>query len=124
MKFNKLIPELMVKDIEKSLEFYKNIGFNVDYSREKFVFLSYQGSQIMLEQNEDWKTAELEYPYGRGINFQIEANVDEVLSKLKDYPLFRELEENSYEVKGIQMKCKEFLVQDPDGYLLRFSEDV
>ena len=75
MQFNKLIPELKVFNFEKSLDFYtKMLGFKVEYKRPetKFAFLSFQGSQIMIEKiNNNWKTAKLKHPYGRGINFQI-----------------------------------------------------
>ena len=46
MKFNKLIPELTVKNIEKTKKFYLDIlGFKMEYGREenKFVFLSFEG---------------------------------------------------------------------------------
>ena len=70
MRFNKLIPELVVSNLNKSLKFYvKIIGFKVEYSREKFVFLSFQGSQIMISENDTWNTGKLEKPFGRGINF-------------------------------------------------------
>ena len=41
MKFNQLIPELSVTDIEKSKSFYIALGFQVMYERveDKFVFL-------------------------------------------------------------------------------------
>jgi hypothetical protein len=35
-----------------------------------------------------------------------------------------EIEENWYKVNNKKIGNKEFLVQDPDGYLLRFSEDM
>ena len=76
-QFNDLIPEIYVSDFQRSLEFYVDIlGFKVEYTRQapRFAFLSYQGSQLMLQQCEptDTHTAALEHPYGRGINFQIE----------------------------------------------------
>ncbi len=122
MRFNKLIPELSVSNYKKSLDFYTKLGFKVEYVREKFAFLSLEGSQIMIEEVDDhWKVGELEYPFGRGINFQIEVdNINELAKIVKNK--FRELEENEYLVNGKIVKCKEFLVQDPDGYLLRFSE--
>lgn len=52
-KFNKLIPELSVLDINKSLNFYLNILlFNLEYERkeDKFAMISLNGSQIMIEQ--------------------------------------------------------------------------
>ena len=75
MKFNKLIPELSVTNTQKSLRFYMDIlRFTIEYSRpeDNFYFLSYEGSQIMIEEiNNHWWTGELEHPFGRGINFQI-----------------------------------------------------
>jgi len=128
MDFNKLIPELSVTDFEKSLSFYKMIGFVVEYTRENFAFLSFQGSQIMIEkQNDTWKVDDLEKPFGRGINFQISvSNVEEILSVLEknNYPIAFGLETHTYKVNDKEFCEKEFLVQDPDGYLLRFSESI
>jgi hypothetical protein len=128
MKFNKLIPELAVSDFSKSLEFYKMLGFKVEYSRKDFAFLSFEGSQTMIQQaNDAWKTAELIKPYGRGINFQIEVkNVEKLLNLIKEnnYPIAYQLKENEYEVKGEKTKQKEFLIKDLDGYLLRFCQEI
>jgi len=129
MKFNKLIPELSVSDFEKSLKFYtKILGFKVEYTREKFVFLSLQGSQIMIEEvNNHWKTGEFDYPFGRGINFQIEVkDIKPILQSLKknNYALFRNPKDNWYRKANKLLGCREFLVQDPDGYLLRFYQDI
>ncbi|MBU4245636.1 MAG: VOC family protein [Nanoarchaeota archaeon] len=131
MKFNKLIPELSVFDINKSIEFYtKILGFKIEYKREecKFAFLSMNGSQIMIEQaNGNWETGKLEYPFGRGINFQIEANdVDSLVKSLQahKYPIMIMPKENWYRVGNTFWGNREFLVMDPDGYLLRFSQDL
>ncbi len=131
MKFNKLIPELSVLDINKSLEFYTTIlGFKIEYRRKesKFAFLSFQGSQIMIEEsNGHWETGNLEHPFGRGINFQIEAdNIDELINSLKMYnrPIKMMPKENWYRVGKKLFGNREFLVMDPDGYLLRFSKDL
>ena len=128
MNFNKLIPELTVIDFEKSLSFYKMLGFIVEYTRENFAFLSFQGSQLMIEkQNNTWKVGELEKPFGRGINFQISVNnIGDITSILEknNYPIAFPLEVHTYKVKDSEFCEKEFLVQDPDGYLLRFSQTI
>ena len=68
MKFNSLIPELSVSNIEVSRKFYLNIGFKIKYERpeDKFIFLELENNQIMIEEiNENWNTGKLEYPFGR-----------------------------------------------------------
>ena len=134
MNWNQLIPELDVFDLEKSLEFYtKFIGFDVVYTREedKFAFLQMENVQIMIQEidfeNNKWQVDTLKYPLGNGINFQIDVtNIDDIYSRLKEnnYKIFVEIEENWYRKDNVLMGCKEFLVQDPNGYLLRFSEDL
>ncbi len=56
MKFNSLIPELTVTDIERTKEFYVNVlNFVVEYERpeDKFIFLSLEENQMMFEQDEE-----------------------------------------------------------------------
>jgi catechol 2,3-dioxygenase-like lactoylglutathione lyase family enzyme len=127
MKFNKLIPELIVSDLKESINFYvKVLGFKIEYTREKFVFLSFQESQLMLQENNGvWLSGELKKPFGRGVNFQIEVkNVSPLLLSLAKNKcnLFELPRDYCYRVKKKPFYCTEFLVQDPDGYLLRFSQ--
>lgn len=81
---------------------------------------------MIQENNGNWNTGELEHPYGRGINLSIEINgVEELYNFLmkRKYQTFSEIMYNEYEVSGKTYVDKEFLIQDPDGYLLRFSEE-
>ena len=132
MKYNALILELTVTNYSNSLRFYNEIlGFVVEYTREEegFAFLSYEGSQIMIDQidkGRTWKTGEMRLPFGKGINLQINAsNLDVLLGSLSknNITLFRELEVKTYNTKNGNVRARQFLVQDPDGYLLRFSEE-
>lgn len=131
MKFNKLIPELSVTDINKSLKFYIDIlMFKLEYERkeDKFALLTLDDAQIMIEEvNGYWETGSLEYPFGRGVNFQIEVNnVDELYNNIKahNYPIKIEMQENWYRVDDKLVGQKEFLIMDLDGYLLRFIQEV
>jgi catechol 2,3-dioxygenase-like lactoylglutathione lyase family enzyme len=130
MRFNRLIPELSVTDVERSLAFYKLLGFEVEYSRPEvgFYFLGLQGTQLMVESvNDHWFTGVLDYPFGRGLNLQIEVDDVSVLIDAlvaEGYPLFRPLKESWYRGDGVEFGQLEFLVQDPDGYLLRFIQDI
>ena len=128
MDFNNLIPELSVFDIVQTKNFYEELGFKIEYERPevKFVFMSFQDSQFMFEQihDEGWNTGELIYPLGRGINFSIA--VDDIenlytLVKSKKLEIYKKLTKSVYLVNGIEEIQMEFLIQDPNGYLLRFT---
>lgn len=132
MYWNKNIPELSVTNLENSLKFYKTIGFKIEYDRpeNKFVFLSLGEIQFMLQEispDDKWNLAPLTYPFGNGINFQLEVeNIDTIYTNLikNNYKISFEMEENWYRQDNKLLGNKEFLVQDPDGYLLRFSKDL
>lgn len=133
MKFNQLIPELNVTNIKKSKDFYiKLLGFEIAYEREEegFVFLQCDEAQIMLDEIGEgriWKTGRFEYPMGRGINLQIEVDsIEEMLANLskENIHLFMKVEEKWYRENDVEWGNRQFLVQDPDGYLLRFTEDL
>ena len=132
MYFNKMIPELSVTNLEKSIRFYKTVGFKIEYERpeNKFAFLSLREIQFMLQEitnNDKWELAPLTYPFGNGINFQLEVeNVDKIYNDLKEnnYNIAFEIEENWYRQDDKMLGNKEFLIQDPDGYLLRFMQDL
>ena len=129
-----LTPELKVFNFEESLNFYTNIaGFEILYSRPEhdFVMLEINGARLMIEgltdKSRTWKVAPLEKPLGRGMHFQIQVeDVDGLYKKFKDfsYPFFAEMEERWYRKDDIEVGNRQFLVQDPDGYLLRFFGDI
>ena len=127
MKFNSLIPELSVSNIENSIKFYTSIGFQIMYERknDKFCFLELENNQIMIEQiNNNWNTGILEYPFGRGINISMSIkNIEQYYNEIKEknIKIFQEIQVNKCQVDKITYEDKEFLIQDPDGYLLRFN---
>lgn len=126
--FNSLIPELSVSNIEKSKKFYENLGFKIIYERieNKFCFMQIEDNQIMIEEkNDNWSVGKLEYPYGNGINISmtisdIENMYNELKRKQTDF--FIDIKVSEYRVNGKIYQDKEFLIQDPDGYLLRFND--
>lgn len=127
----KLVRELLVSDHAASRDFYARIlGFTVRYARpeEKFSHLDLGGAELMIEQETDfWATAPRETPYGRGINLQIEvAPIAPILARIQEagVALFRPVEEAWYRVGDTYGGNRRFLVQDPDGYLLRIFEDL
>jgi hypothetical protein len=80
---------------------------------------------MLCELNGRWETAEMQRPFGRGINFQMV--VDRIAPMLKalgdaKWPLYAQPNEAWYRVGDQECGQHEFLVQDPDGYLIRFTE--
>lgn len=134
MQQPKLTPELDVTNLAVSLKFYVDIlGFSVVFVRdeEKFAFLDLNGVHLMLEEaagpGRRFRTAPLEKPYGRGMNLQIQIdNVDAVYSHVKeaDYEIVIPIEEQWYRVDDREAGNRQFVVADPDGYLLRFFQDM
>ena len=129
--FSALTPELSVSDLDASLRFWCDLlGFAVAYDRPaaRFAYLTRGGAQIMLCQlNGRWSTGVLDRPYGRGVNFQIMVDrLDPILAALETahWPLFEEPREAWYRTGSIEAGQREFLVQDPDGYLVRLAENL
>jgi catechol 2,3-dioxygenase-like lactoylglutathione lyase family enzyme len=127
----RLVPELKVSDFERSLRFYLDLaGFEILYERpeEAFAYLSLEGAELMLDRDgEMWNTGPLEHPRGRGINLQIEvpdAAAAHERFLARGYPIMVPLEERWYRRNDVYVGQKQFLVQDPDGYLLRFGQDL
>ncbi len=127
-----LVPELNVTDLARSLAFWCGLcGFHVAYGRPEqgFAYLERERLQVMLEviAPDSWITAPLEPPFGRGINLQLEVSLlatIETALQGAGWPLFRPLEERWYRVGPLEHGQRQFLVQDPDGYLLRFCQSL
>lgn len=128
-----LVPELLVSDLDRSIEFWcGRCGFDIRYSRpdERFAYIVLGSAHIMLEQagvGRNWVTGPLERPLGRGVNFQITVPDSATLaSELRnaDIELFMQPETKWYDVGEEQVGVHQFLVQDPDGYLVRFQSSV
>lgn len=130
--WNRMVPELTVTDFSASLHFYTDVlGFSIIIRRSDpdFAYVSFGEAQLMLEQchEEGWNTAKLVRPLGRGVNFQIEVDdIEQVLARVYAHGirLYRDLRDNHYSTGETTACQREFLVQDPDGYLLRFSQHI
>ena len=128
-----LVPELSVTDYEASRHFWCDlVGFSLRYERpeEGFGYLVLGNAHLMLDQinrGRTWETGALEPPLGRGINFEVQVeNVDTVLRRIESagWPIFVAPEEKWYRAGDIEIGVRQFLVQDPDGYLLRLQQEI
>ena len=125
-----IVPELDVADLARSLSFYVDVlGFKVRFERpeERFVYLTRGPVHLMLEQADGpgrrFRTAPLEYPFGRGMNLQIEVpDVDRLHAQALEAgaAIYISLEERWYRRGDEETGHRQFVVIDPDGYLLRF----
>ena len=141
-----LVPELDVADIDASLRFYVDLlGFTVVFRREaeRFAYLDRSGVELMLQAaagpGRRFRTAPLEAPYGRGVNFQaVAGDVVELYEKVVAAGVepVLVLEERWYDVDVQRGAGRwrtsgparagnlQFVVADPDGYLWRFYKDL
>lgn len=108
------------------------VGCTVLYGRpgDGFVYLALPGgAELMLDSSASWETAETIPPFGRGVNLQIEvpdvrATHRRLVETGEGHRLFRPLEAAWYRREDHEVGNLQFLVQDPDGYLLRFFSDL
>ena len=130
-QINPLVPEFWCSDFEESLAFYIDVlGFTIVQRRGQsfHAYLELNGSQIMLAswpRDGTWETGEFEKPYGRGINFQILVeDVNGLYERVKanEFQPFVDIYTKDYWRTDRMDKRMEFAVQDPDGYLLRFTQ--
>lgn len=128
-----IVPELSIADLATSLDFYVRVlGFDVSFRREEegFAYLALGGAELMLDQidlGRTWRTAPFERPLGRGVNFYIEVErIEPILTRIRaeGISLYLDVEEKWYRAEEVEYCSRQFLVQDPDGYLLRFAEEA
>lgn len=125
-----LVPELTCTNLSDSKRFYCDLlGFSVLYERpeDDFAYLGLGPAQIMLEQEQagGWTVGPLDRPFGRGLNLQIEVEtLGPICDRLRSasIALYREPKEVWYRQDDVDHGQIEMLVQDPDGFLLRFVE--
>ncbi len=129
-----LVPELHCSDLDKSLAFYVGLlGFRILYDRpeDRFAYLERGGAELMLEEYAPGARmlakAPFEQPYGRGINFQIQVEDADALHAAvvaAGLPIFLPMEERWYRRNDTEIGTRQFIVEDPDGYLLRLHHDL
>jgi catechol 2,3-dioxygenase-like lactoylglutathione lyase family enzyme len=129
-----LVPELDVSDLERSLAFYVDVcGFSIAHQRpeERFAHLTLGDSELMLQAAEGpgrrFRTAPLEPPFGRGVNLQIEVpEIEPLLAQILRVgaEIVLSVEERWYPTSEGVRGNRQLVVADPDGYLLRFFEDL
>ena len=127
-----LVPELGCVDVAISRRFYTDIlGFTVKYERPSngFVYLIRDGVSIMLEplSEDTWQLAEPTPPLGRGLHFEINVtSLEELHANCKTHGVVfvQEFEEAWYRGGDVYHGQRQFVIADPDGYILRFAQSL
>jgi catechol 2,3-dioxygenase-like lactoylglutathione lyase family enzyme len=124
--------EMMVTDHPRSRAFWTEaLGFEIAFERpnQRLSCLQHpDGAQVMIYQRDgDWETGPMDLPFGRGVVVQVyvtdaKAAADKITaSGLSFYVSPREKWRDWGDRLGGQ---REFLVQDPDGYLIMVAERI
>ncbi|MDA8585304.1 VOC family protein [Rhodobacteraceae bacterium] len=132
---NALVPEFAVTDCTASKTFYCDIlGFACSYERrdEGFCYLRLGDAELMIDQIGKGRTFDdghlpTTYPFGKGLNVQIEVkDIGSLTSALKNagISLYLEKEDKWYGKGDEEVGNRQFVVADPDGYLLRFYQSL
>jgi uncharacterized glyoxalase superfamily protein PhnB len=128
-QFQKLTPNLVVGNVERSLAFYTNVlgferGFTVPPEGGPLVFGSVTSGSVEIFFN-DRGAAAKEYPEfagkplgATGTMFIEVENVDALYERLK--PQVRIVMDLVTQFYGM----REFAIADPDGYVITFAERV
>jgi catechol 2,3-dioxygenase-like lactoylglutathione lyase family enzyme len=129
-----LVPELDVSDLDSSLAFYETVcGLRVSYLRptERFAYLALGSAELMLQEADGpgrrFRRGALERPFGRGVNLQIEVEDVSALyerCETQGCEIVLPIEERWYVTDQGEEGSRQFVVADPDGYLLRFATSL
>ena len=127
-----LMAEMMVDDFPRSYAFWTNVlGFAPAFTRpaQKLACLEHpDGGQVMIYQRDgDWEVAEMLPPFGRGMVVQLyvrDANAAAARVRAAGHPFYVDLREKWRDWGDRLGGQREFLVQDPDGYLVMVAERI
>ena len=128
--WNNLVIEMMVQTYPRTLAWWTGLmGFAVVFERpaQKLALLQHpDDAQIMIyERDGDWETGLIEPPFGRGAVIQVfVADVTTLHARLAaaHHPFYVDLREKWRDWGDCLGGQREFLVQDPDGYLVMVAQ--
>src|SRR5947209_6249192 len=108
-----LVVELLVRDLLRSLGFYRALGFDLLRADERFAVLAWEGHRLFLDQQED-----LPEPGARpAMNVRVMVpDVDRYwrLANQSGLCIVAAIADRSYGLR-------DFTIADPDGFGLRFA---
>ncbi len=131
-RWNGLVAEMMVSHYPASLAWWTGLmGFAPVFTRpeQRLAFLQHEGgAQVMIyERDGEWEVAPMQPPFGRGAVTQVfVADVDAVHARFQaaGHGFYVELREKWRDWGDRLGGQREFLVQDPDGYLVMVASHI
>jgi len=126
MEFKSLMPNLMVKDVCKTIDFYKNVlGFDVLQTvpkNEPFVFAIANANNVIISFQEEKNMKEeyaqaKKFTQGGGFTLYIHVtDVNELFERVKGKAtIAKEMHKTFY-------GSTDFAIEDCNGYILTFSQ--
>src|SRR5690242_18570897 len=108
-----LVVELLVKDLTRSLAFYRALGFDVLRADERFAVLAWENHRLFLDQRDDLPSP----PPTPAMNVRVMVpNVDRAWARVNELglPVVAPIADRPYGLR-------DFTIRDPDGFGVRFA---
>ncbi|HEY3643814.1 MAG TPA: VOC family protein [Gammaproteobacteria bacterium] len=116
MRFQKVMPVLVVKDVARAVAFYGQLGFQVTKQMEGWATLAHGEVEIMFSLPNDFMRHDQPLLTG-ALYFKVD-DVAPLWEKMKDAAKL------SYALQDFGYGTKEFAIFDPDGYLIQFAQEI
>ena len=121
----KVVPEIAVSDIERSLEFYSSLGFVkdnegiIDDKGSQWYSLALGDAALWLIREDIVEDLDPDEERGNGVTIYVSVDdVDAVYDKLKPEAMIVK------DIETMWYGLRQFSVSDPDGYLLTINMEV
>jgi catechol 2,3-dioxygenase-like lactoylglutathione lyase family enzyme len=135
-EINTTVPELWCSDFPVSMDFYLGIlGFAIAQRRgsDPHAYPDLHGAQIMIAHWTldglwvPWLHEDMAKPFGRGVNVQFmvpdATEMHTAVQRQGIKPLRAIYDADIWKSDSMETR-RQFLVQDPDGYVLRFARVI
>ena len=115
---NRLVPALLVRDMEETLGFYKKLGFELTgcYPMGKPTWAEVRRDSVTLQFHTEPPHGTPRTPLFSGTLYVFPENVTALANEYRDKVEF------AWGPEVMDYGMREFAVQDPNGYFLAFSE--
>lgn len=119
-----LVTEIVVKDMERSVEFYRSLGFKVLRDGGDFVELTWEEHRLFLAEPSAFRDASHAVP-ANPVGFPV-ANVRVMVSDVDEcWRLANEIGARvCVPIADRYYGLRDFIVADPDGFGVRFASRI